>query len=167
MRLAQQHLTFRFALGASNACLVGENPTSSVPALLYTGMRGSMVIRLRLCMILSTPPHPHPTPPWFHPKLIGGVLSFVEHLEYARQPPPDGAGADHPGEKAPAKAAERNGRGKQRSKGGVVSTVAAAAAIATAAVAAATQYIYTPWTERSIRIVLPLIVASGRRSIYA
>ena len=32
MRLAQ-HLTFRFALGASNAFLVGENPTCSVPAL--------------------------------------------------------------------------------------------------------------------------------------
>ena len=32
MRLAG-HLTFRFALGASNVCLVGENPTCSVPAL--------------------------------------------------------------------------------------------------------------------------------------
>ena len=33
MRLAQ-HLTFRFALGASDVCLVGEMPTCSVPALL-------------------------------------------------------------------------------------------------------------------------------------
>ena len=32
MRLAE-HLTFRFALGASNLCLVGKNPTCSVPAL--------------------------------------------------------------------------------------------------------------------------------------
>ena len=30
-----EHLTFRFGLGAinSNVCLVGENPTSSVPTL--------------------------------------------------------------------------------------------------------------------------------------
>ena len=33
----------RFALGASNVCLVGENPTCSVPV----AMRGSLVIRLR------------------------------------------------------------------------------------------------------------------------
>ena len=39
----------RFALGASNVCLVAENPTCSVP-VLCVGMRGSMVIRLRPCM---------------------------------------------------------------------------------------------------------------------
>ena len=46
----------RFASGfaASDVCLVGENPTCSVPAL-YIGMRGSMVIRLRPCMAMSTP----------------------------------------------------------------------------------------------------------------
>ena len=33
MRLAKLHVTFRFALSASNACLVGENPTWSGPAL--------------------------------------------------------------------------------------------------------------------------------------
>ena len=32
MRLAQ-HLTARFALGASNVCPVGEKPTCSVPTL--------------------------------------------------------------------------------------------------------------------------------------
>ena len=37
----------RFALGASDVCLVGEKPTCSVPA--FGEMRGSMVIRQRPC----------------------------------------------------------------------------------------------------------------------
>ena len=51
----------RFALGASNICLVGENPASSVQAQL--GMRGSMVIRLRPSTIRVQPrPRPRPRP---------------------------------------------------------------------------------------------------------
>ena len=34
-----------FARGTSNVCLVGENPTRSVP-VTYVGMRESMVLRL-------------------------------------------------------------------------------------------------------------------------
>ena len=57
MRLTK-HLTFRFELGASNVRLPGENPACSVPAL-YIRMRGPMAIRLRPCMVMSTPHH-HP-----------------------------------------------------------------------------------------------------------
>ena len=52
MRLAQ---TFT-ALRASKACPVGENPTCSVPEIVE--MRGFMAIRLRPCVIMSTPPPP-------------------------------------------------------------------------------------------------------------
>ena len=46
------HLTFRFALGASNVCaLVGEKPKVSPSRHRMMGMRRSMVIRLRPCMI--------------------------------------------------------------------------------------------------------------------
>ena len=43
----------RFALGASNVCMVGENPRVLRPGI--AGMRWSMVIRSRPCMIMSTP----------------------------------------------------------------------------------------------------------------
>ena len=39
----------RFALGASNVCLVGENPTFSVP-VLYEGVRGSLVVHTTAAM---------------------------------------------------------------------------------------------------------------------
>ena len=44
LHATRQTTSQRFALGASNVCLVGENPTCAVPAV---GMRGPMVIRLR------------------------------------------------------------------------------------------------------------------------
>ena len=50
MRLAE-HLT---ALGVSNVCLVGENSTCSVPAL--QGCQSLMVICLRSCITMTTPP---------------------------------------------------------------------------------------------------------------
>ena len=53
MRLAE-HLTIRFALGASNQRLPGRRKHDVLrPGI--AGMRGSMVIRLRPCMISSTP----------------------------------------------------------------------------------------------------------------
>ena len=54
--------TSRFApplVRASTICLVGENPTCSVPAL-YVGIRGSTVIHLRPCMAWVRPPPPPP-----------------------------------------------------------------------------------------------------------
>ena len=47
----------RFALGASNVCLVGENPDVLRPGTV--GIRGSMVVGLRPRLILITP---HPSP---------------------------------------------------------------------------------------------------------
>ena len=66
MRLATDHPTFRFALGASTQCLASsvKNPPRR-PSRHGIEMRGSMVIRLRLRMISSTPPPP-PPPPLLH-----------------------------------------------------------------------------------------------------
>ena len=47
--------SWRFALCARDACLVVGNPTFSVSACSWA--RGSVVLRLRLCM--SMPPRPH------------------------------------------------------------------------------------------------------------
>ena len=49
------NISRRFAVGASNLCLVGENPTYVLrPDVL--GVRGCMVIRLRPCMTYDPPP---------------------------------------------------------------------------------------------------------------
>ena len=48
----------RFALGATNARLVGGKPDVLRPGIV--GMRGSMLIRLRSCNVTSTLPHRHP-----------------------------------------------------------------------------------------------------------
>ena len=55
----------RFVLGASNVCLVGENPTRSALALenIHIGMRGSTVNRLWRCTYIPPrPPDPAPLP---------------------------------------------------------------------------------------------------------
>ena len=61
MRFAEHftaHGTSRLVLyGASDACLLGKKPDVLLPGI--AGMRGSMVLRPRPCMIMSTPPPQH------------------------------------------------------------------------------------------------------------
>ena len=62
----------RFALGARDVRLVGDNPAVLRPSIVET--RGSTVIRLRLCMKLL---HPHPPPRLPIPSLSLSVSALV------------------------------------------------------------------------------------------
>ena len=59
-----EHTSRRFVLVARSFCLVDENSTCSIPALCG-GMRGSMVVRLRVCMERILPFLPLRRPPHF------------------------------------------------------------------------------------------------------
>ena len=65
----------RFALGASNACLVGQKPDELRPGII--GMRRPMVMRQQPCMIPSTPPFPGCLPPDTTHKENGRITSCV------------------------------------------------------------------------------------------